>query len=193
MKKPLITILIRHTEKRAKLLQRCIESIKSQTYKNIDLFISVDFDCATIPFFTMQVDKNTKMGPYYYNDYCNRLKNEVYEGYFFFLDDDDYLANPKVLEQLVQHLQDDPDGIVCQMKRDSGKIKPSDELIATKSILSGKIGLPCLVLRHDLKQVANILPCENGDFLWIDAVSRSAKLKFINQVVVQSPRRNYGI
>ena len=193
MKKPVITILIRHTEKRAKLLQRCINSIKCQTYKNIDVFVSVDFDCSTLHFPTIRLDKKTKMGPYYYNDYCNHLKSEVMEGYFFFLDDDDYLAGPNVLEQLVLHLQDDPDGIICQMKRDSGKIKPADELIVTKSIVSGKIGLPCLVLRHDLKQLANILPCDNGDFLWIDAVSRSTKLKFINHVLVQSPRRNYGI
>ncbi len=193
MKNPLISILIRHTEKREKKFERCMTSIIEQTYRNIEVFVSVDFEFRNNFLPIVKVAKNLNLGPYYYNDYCNELKNRCQEGYFLFLDDDDYLANPTVLEKLALHLEDNPDGVICQMSRDSGKIKPSDELISAKKIVSGKIGMPCLVLHHQHKDLANIQCCDNGDFLWINEVSKKVDLKFVHQVVIHSPNRSYGI
>lgn len=194
--KPVINILIRHKEGRELMYYRALDSIARQTYKNVNIIVGYDFSSThfAIPghVFDVFLKADKSLGPFYYNDYCNTLKGHVKEGWFFFLDDDDYLATDTVLEELATHFNEDYHAIVCQMSRDGGKVKPNDELIKYGVVASGRIGLPCLVLRSRLQSIANIEPTENGDFLWIKEVTDKVPTKFINQVVVHSPQRNFG-
>jgi hypothetical protein len=194
--KPIINILIRHSSGREVSYYRALSSVFAQTYKEVKIIVGYDF-CSShfaIPgsVFDVFLKADKSLGPFFYNDYCNTLKNHVSEGWFLFLDDDDYLANENVLEELSKHFHDDYHAIVCQMSRDSGKIKPSDDLISSGQVVSGRIGLPCLVLRSKLNYIANVPATENGDFLWIKEVTDKVPTKFINQVVVHSPQRNFG-
>jgi hypothetical protein len=194
--KPLINILIRHTEGREKSYYKALDSVATQTYKNVRVVVGYDFSSShfSIPgdVFDVFLKTDKSLGPYFYNDYCNALKTHVSDGWFFFLDDDDYLANETVLEELSKHFDDDYHAIVCQMSRANGKIKPNDDLIKAGAVVSGRIGLPCLILRSRLNIISDIPATENGDFLWIKEVTDKVPTKFINQVIVHSPKRSFG-
>jgi hypothetical protein len=135
--KPLINILIRHTAGREKSYYKALDSIAKQTYKNVRVVVGYDFSSShlSIPgdVFDIFLKADKSLGPYFYNDYCNTLKKHVSEGWFFFLDDDDYLATNTVLEELAKNLDYSTQAVVCQMSRDNGKVKPSNELIASKT------------------------------------------------------------
>lgn len=188
---PLINILIRTTEGRSELLERCLNSVCSQTYPNTNVIICSDYNpFPPIPSF--YVEPNFTLGSYYYNDYCNFLKAKVPNGWFFFLDDDDYLVDEMALERIAQNFEGNS-AIICQMSRDNGKVKPSDELMDSREILSGKIGLPCLVLHSHHIDLANIAPVENGDYLWIKSIVKEVVPKFVKEVLVHSPKRSFGL
>lgn len=193
---PLINILIRHKEGREISYYRALESIFKQTYLNYRIIVGYDFSSShfSIPgnVFDVFLKADKSLGPFFYNDYCNKLKSHVTEGWFLFLDDDDYLAKNTVLEELAKHLDYNTQAVVCQMSRDNGKIKPSNDSIQKGIIESGRIGLPCLILRYDAKGWGDIPAVENGDFLWIKHITGIVPTKFINQVVVHSPCRNFG-
>ncbi len=169
----MINILIRHKPSRTAELTACLNSITAQTYKH----------------FHIQVyrDRETNPKPYHYNLFCNELKAQVTEGWFFFLDDDDYLNTPTALADIAKHLTNPNEAVICQMKRDERRIKPR-----TAEIISGKIGMPCMILHHTQKDLADIPAEDNGDYLWIKAVTSKIPYKFVEKILVCSPKRNYG-
>lgn len=174
---PLINILIRH--KQGRRLNKCIRSVHHQTYRNYNMFI--------------HDDDGSNVFPYHYNLFCNELKAKVTDGWFFFLDDDDYLNTPDALEQIVPYLTNPNEAVICQMKRGDSKIKPSGGNIRNKEIISGKIGMPCLILHHTQKHIADISAEDNGDYLWIKDVSMKIPVKFVEKILVNSPKRNHGL
>lgn len=149
-----------------------------------------DTDCLFV------AKRDPSLGRFFYNDYCNMLKSSIsdhWQGWFFFLDSDDYLADEHALENIAQNLRGDAwQAVVCQMSRDNGTVKPSTELIAAKKIESGKIGLPCLFLRTRYKDMIKIGVTENADYEYIKIVSESVSTKFVPKIVVHSPKRSYG-
>lgn len=182
----LFNILIR-TCYRAALFDRCIQSVLSQTYKRIRVIVSYDDPRALtyIPTFveTMKVTPGTQH--YYYDQYCNQLKKEVEEGYFMFLDDDDFLKDKNVIGDLIPHLKENSANIVRMDRK--GKIYPKVDIIQ-----SGQIGMPCMVLYHSHKSVADI-PCTGrGDSVWIIAASKKLPVNFINLTIVKSDRKGSG-
>lgn len=190
--KPLISILIRTTKNREHLLERCLHSIRMQTYFNWNLIICSDDISIAEKIGCFYVQPNLSLGAFFYNDYCNTLKSHVPGGWFFFLDDDDYLIDATALERISQHFEGN-DAVVCQMQRTSGKIKPNDLLIESQLIESGRVGLPCLFLHSDHVHLADIPAVENGDFIWIDTVTRAVTTAFVKEVVVYSPQRSFGL
>lgn len=189
----LINILVR-TSKRPKAFKRMWDSIERQTYKNIRLIVSYDNPMALkyIPngTETIRVHKD-KTKPYFYDEYVNVLKSQVNDGYFFVLDDSDILSSSNVISDLVSELKAE-DGIICQFKR-KDRLKPSNEMIEKKEIIMGKIGMPCLVLRHDHKHIVDLDGSVNAaDFHWIKSVSEKLNLKFIKLALVTAERRDNG-
>jgi len=181
-----ITILIRTRSGRGKQLAKCLQSITEQTYKNYEVIIGSDYGLPN----SLILIPNLSLGNYFYNDYCNVLKNEVTDGYFFFLDDDDVLVDNKSLERISNSLNEN--GLICQMKRGNGIKKPSNEMIDKKIINMGKIGMPCLVLHSKHKDIADITATSCGDFDWIKSVSEQVELNFTKEVLVYSEKRNFG-
>lgn len=189
----LINILIR-TSNRPEQFARCLESIRSQTYKNVNLLVGTDRASAVkyIPKGIMAIFVNADNSiPYFYDLYCNELKEKVADGWFFFLDDDDTLADPTVLQQLVEHLTGQHEAIICQMLR-NGVPKPADNYIRKKVIWEGKIGLPCLVLHSKHKALSGLDGYKAGDFRYIKEVTDQVPTKFITLPLVNAGVRGHG-
>jgi hypothetical protein len=189
----LINILIR-TSCRPTQFARCLESVRSQTYKNVRVIAGYDSDHAVnyIPEVIERV-RILKVAsfPYYYDLYCNYLKMFVNEGWFFFLDDDDVLSSPTILQHLAAHLTGPHEAIICQMLR-NGIPKPADNYIRKKVIWEGKIGLPCLVLHSKHKALSGLDGDKGGDYRYIKEVTNQVPTKFIALPLVDAGARGHG-
>lgn len=196
-----INILIR-TSGRPKAFRRCIESICTQTFRNIHLIVSVD-DTASLQYATatlnkwserityqvIEVQKNpTEFG---YNLYLNNLLPLVIDGWFIILDDDDTLAHKLVIERLFSHVCEtagDIKMIVFQMKRGT-IVKP---MTAGQIGKPGKIGMPCFMLHSSMKDKGVFTHDGDADFKYINDVIKTTPFHFINQVIVNVSKRGHG-
>lgn len=193
MDSPLINILIR-TSYRPAQFARCLESIRSQTYRNIRIVVGYDDERALgyIPAnveWTFSQARNSI--PFFYDLYCNDLKLIVTDGWFFFLDDDDVLASPAVLQELAEHLTGPNEAIICQFLR-NGVPKPADNYIRKRVIWEGKIGLPCLVLHSKHKELSGLDGQKAGDYRYIKEVTSQVNTKFIALPLVDAGARGHG-
>lgn len=195
MEQPLINILIR-TSYRPEAFKRCWASIQAQTYTNYKVYVSFDNVDALdyIPdevTACLPVEKSKE--PFGYNLYCNELKQLVTDGWFFFLDDDDVLVNPEALQTLASHIHTSHIGwaIILQMCRGSFK-KPSDFDIINGNFTQGKIGMPCIVLHHSIKNYADFDCTESADYNYIKEMWRLVPCLFVPMVLVSSKRRGRG-
>ena len=181
-----INILIR-TSYRPESFKRALASVKCQTHKNIRIIVSYDNHNALkyIPEDIQKIRVFRGQGKYFYDEYCNILKSLVTEGYFMFLDDDDILSSPDIIERLLPLLSPEH-GQLVQLKRNS-TICPN-----SISFSSGKIGMPCLILHHSHKGLADITVDGAGDYVWINKVSKLLPLKFEPLIVVESFNRGNG-
>lgn len=189
-----INVLIR-TSYRSDLFKRCLDSVHAQTHKNIRIIVSYD-DERALEYIPIEMDKirvyKDQSIRFFYDNYCNSLKECVNSGYFFFLDDDEILASDKCIETICKHLRGNY-GLICQFSR-GGVLKPSNELIKQNRIKRGKIGMPCLFLHHSLKNVAHFDGSAGAaDYHWIKSVSKKVKLKFVPIVVAYADRRSNGV
>lgn len=123
--------------------------------------------------------------PYYWNLHCNRLKELVTVGWFFFLDDDDFLYSNQSLEAVSKLLVNPEGGVIVQMLR-KGRPKPPGDFIENKRVVKGKIGAPCLFLHHSQKDIAYWDGEKAADYRWIKDVEKLLPLNFHNQIVVQT-------
>lgn len=184
---PLINILVR-TSARPLLFKRLIKSIKNQTYKNTKVIVSYDDEGAKkyIPAeFESVFVSYRHHEPAFYNRYCNDLKELVKEGYFVFIDDDDYITNRFALEKIVTSLLPDKANIV-QMSR-KGRRKPFN-----CEIVSGKIGMPCIILRSEYKHMADFDGSMNADYKFIKEVADIMGCNYIPRVLVEAGYRSMG-
>lgn len=194
----MINILTR-VSGRHKEFARCVASIRSQTYKDIRHIVTIDshedFDFVVEQMdgrrgTVIQVPKD--QAPFGWNLYCNVLKEEVNEGWFFYLDSDDYLINKFCLGQIATQLSEHH-GTVCQFKRPRGLPKPRLKAgdVPPSEIIRGKIGGSCIFLHHTHKNVADWDSSKAADYRFIKAVAEKIPLKFIEFVVVQAG--NFGL
>lgn len=190
----MINILVR-TSNRPEQFKRMFESVLAQTFKEWQIIVAFDNDKAVsyIPQHpkvkSFRVNTHTP-DPYYWNLYCNDLKSEVTEGWFFYLDDDDYLRDKFVLESISMHLREG-EGTICQFMR--GRIaKPQKPYFNRKEIVSGKIGGSCLFLHHSQKNVSDWTAGHSADYRWIKAVSEKVKLNWIPIPVVVAGGKGFG-
>lgn len=193
MELPLINILIR-TSNRPAQFARCLESIRNQTYRNIRIVVGYDRNEALsyIPGWVEWTYFNSdKSLPFFYDLYCNDLKLIVTEGWFFFLDDDDVLTSPTVLQELFKHLTGPHEAIICQFLR-NGVPKPADNYIRKRVIWEGKIGLPCLILHSKHKELSGLDGQKAGDYRYIKEVTSQVPTKFITLPLVSASPRGFG-
>lgn len=192
----MINILIR-THERPIAFTRCIESIKGQTYKEVNLIVTTDtvrshyyanqiLAESGLPYKTVG-QMPTSKSKFFYNLYCNTLIDKVNDGWLFFLDDDDVLAHNGAIEGITREfIHKKP--VICQMLRHD-KPKPSNKFIDEKRVDSGYIGLPCIAIHSDIKR-ANFTDDENADYQWIEQYAHDAV--FVKKVLVNSKQRGHG-
>lgn len=189
----LINILIR-TSYRPEQFARCLESIRRQTYKNVRVIVGYDrtdalsYIPANVEWTFLYADNSV---PFFYDLYCNDLKLIVNEGWFFFLDDDDILTTPTVLQELSEHLTGPHEAIICQFLR-NGVPKPADNYIRKRMVWEGKIGLPCLVLHSKHKALSGLDGQKAGDYRYIKEVTDQVNTKFITLPLVSAAARGHG-
>jgi glycosyltransferase involved in cell wall biosynthesis len=189
---PQITIIIR-TSNRPELFTRALQSVRQQTFP-VEILVAYDNPGALeyvpgdVRSYPVSADKTA---PFFYDLYCNTLLQIIGDGWILFLDDDDWLSTPRVIEQMVQHLDDPDRPIICQFLRHNMP-KPNAKEMAVGCIKEGKIGLPCLFLHAKHKNLARLDGQKSGDYRFILAISEALKCKFIEQVVVETDRRSFG-
>lgn len=125
-----------------------------------------------------------KVADYSFNLYCNNLKSWVNDGFLFFLDSDDTLI-PGAIEKIKPHLEPGT-ALICQMLR-NGRPKPQ-----RGEIIKNRIGLPCLILHHSHKHIADVEATETGDFAWIKKVTDKIPWKFVAIPLVNAGSRSHG-
>lgn len=195
MNQPLINILIRIS--RPELFERCIESVKAQTYTNYRVIATVDNNDARDQVddtnIDMVIDVNYhKNIPFFYNEYINDMMAFVSTGWVLVLDDDDILATPEALASIAPYLTNPDQPIICQMLR-KGMPKPADIYMDKQWIMAGHIGMPCMIMPVKHKDVYKFEAREDADFKWIVEVSKAAKPRFVKMVVVDVGRRSHGV
>jgi hypothetical protein len=119
-----------------------------------------------------------------YNLLCNTLKAQVEDGFFFFLDSDDYII-PGAIARIRPFLNPDR-ALVIQMLR-NGNPKPR-----VPSIERGRIGLPCIILHAKHKDLADVGGDEYSDYFWIRDICNKIPWKFLNVPLVDAGCRRYG-
>lgn len=189
----LINLLIR-TSYRPILFKRLLGSINTQTHKNVNIIVSYD-DERALEYIPEEINKirvyKDLSKPFFYDNYCNELKSKIHNGFFMFLDDDDVLASDNCLEKLCMSLKNHY-GVICQFSR-NGRLKPSNELIKNKIVRRSNIGMPCIVLHHTCKNIADFDGSVGAaDFHWIKAITKKVKLNFVPLVIAIADRRSYG-
>ena len=185
MHKPLINILTR-TSNRPNFFNRNVNSVNSQTYKNIRHIVSYDND-GDLEYINkhnnltlVKIDKdklirednspNPNTGKYSpHNLYFNEMLKVVEEGWVIFLDDDDLFYDENSLEIIVNNILDDDTMVIWQMNFINGLILPPTDELNDKPKL-GKIGSPCF--SFNIKQLGDIKwdGWKCGDFRFVEKI-----------------------
>lgn len=161
----MITALIRTHPGREELTKRAIKSCFDSCVYHI-------------------VYNGEKVNDYSYNLYCNELKARIADGYFFFLDSDDFII-PGAIRQILPLLRPEQ-ALICQMLRND-RPKPMKA-----EITRGRIGLPCIILHHSHKNLADVEAHEYGDYSFIANVCKKIPWKFVPIPLVDAGKRNRG-
>lgn len=192
----MINILIRSQPSRLFELKKCIHSVASQIYKDVHLIVSVEdnddkiLDIIGRTGLSFEILQVTNTGvPYNWNLYCNYLKEEVKNGWFLYIDSDDYLIDKFCLSQIAPHLSEDH-ATICQYKRRSiskPKLKPGP--VKPEEIIQGRIGGSSIILHHSHKNVANWDNQKAADYRFIRDVAAKLPMVFVPIVVVKTGNR----
>lgn len=185
MDKPLVNILTR-TSNRPNAFELNNITISSQTYKNIRHIVCVD-DLATEEYVKtydnvdyIVIDReqiikddtsvNPNTGKYApHNLYFNKLMAEVTEGWVMILDDDDYLANGKVIESIMEKIIDEDTMAIFQMRFPNNIGIPRNGTLNQKPRL-GNIGSPCIMFHSKHLEGITWDGWKCGDFRFIEKI-----------------------
>jgi len=197
--------IITRTSGRPKTFDRCYRSIKNQTYKNINHIVLYD-DYRSKEYLDQYKDIDAVLvdRDYLINTQTNRrLENlmifkwaphnlynnigleRLKEGFYMFLDDDDYLRNNFVIQQLVNELEDRDTLYVFQMDFNGVKV-PSDDMIDRRKIELFNIGSPCYLIPVKYKDSAFWDAFKCADYRYVRDISNVIpKTKFIKNIVAK--------
>jgi hypothetical protein len=188
-----INILIRSSN-REQLFNRCIKSIRDQTYADVNILVSADDEntaayvrAAGIEPVMVQKRFKTEVETAPYNLYLNELIARVKGGWIFILDDDDYLADGSVLEQVTCQLHDDNVIYFVKMRWPTGRIIPSPTNFKLQKIVRKDIGMPCFIFHAKHKHKVSFDGCKAGDYSFVSKLSQVIKKQcWIDLVVTQT-------
>jgi len=181
--------IITRTSGRPEAFNRNHNSIKSQTYKNINHIVLYD-DIVNMSYLKhynditpILVDRDKLINFYDgpgitlqfkwapHNLYNNTGLEHVNEGYYMFVDDDDYLTHSRVIEELIQHLEGEDTMLVFQMNM-GGRMVPNDVAMNIKKIQLYNSGSPCFMVHSKWKNYVKWDALKCADFRYVDALNK---------------------
>ena len=172
-KEPIVNILVR-TAGRPNYFKECIKSIQNQTYKNINIFVSIDSDetyTYKYPVYPIYVDRKQVKPieisqdygkPMPYNLYFNKMYDRISSGLVLYLDDDDQLNDNKALEKIVNEYKKGAELIFWRVK--IGRLViPRDEHWKKQPVLFNMSGIG---FAFDSKYTKDAIwePYKRGDY-----------------------------
>lgn len=183
--RPIVNILTR-TSGRPKYFKNCVESIKNQTYTNINHLISVDDDESEkyvkeitsnyirvkqfdgkIP----QMDpKHQVRRPAPYNLYLNELRNEVKEGWIMFLDDDDLFLESTAIEEIMNAVTSEDDLVFWRVKF-PGRVIPEISIFNKRMIALNHFSMIGFMYNKKHDDKAEFDYFSGGDFHFISQLA----------------------
>ena len=135
-----LTVVIR-THSRPNLFERCIKSVLNQTHKNIEIVVGVDNDesyeyawnfttnlNSRFPILIKKVEPRQRLSQSDFpaNEYISQLVENITDGYILVLDDDAYLADPRVVEKLFKEIDQEWCVYICRYKHAKGGVFPNN-------------------------------------------------------------------
>lgn len=180
---PLMNILTR-TGYREYHYKRLLDSIQSQTYKNIRHLKSCDNPhCTYLDFENdtniVKVKKNKKLTRFY-NLYLNNLGAKVNNGWIMILDDDCKLISPTFIEELAEECQrSKPEDILLYQTYigASKTVIPPDEYLNQKLIRRKYIDMSCFCVHYTVLKTEKFNATLAGDFKFLKMLLKKKKYK----------------
>ena len=187
-------ILIR-TSNRPRGFNACIKSIKDQSFKNYNIFVSVDnketenyvkpyTTDGSLRYLRVKKTPRSKNNSAPWNLYLNRLLGVVKSGWVFILDDDDVLSNKYVLEEMAQHMDDENCLLLWRMSWPNGRIIPDDKFFG-KPPKRKHIGMPCFAFHSKWKKHVAFDSMRAGDYRVVSSLyEKMPRKKWIDKIMV---------
>jgi hypothetical protein len=196
-KDPIINILIR-TSNRPKYFNNCINSILKQTYKNINIYVSIDnnnkytIKYPVYPVYVKEtngikpIDNNHTYGiPFPANLYLNNLQDKVKSGLIMYLDDDDMLCDSNVLETIAKEYKEGSRLIYWKVES-AGKIIPSKKNWGKAPVCRDISGIG-FAFGANYKKFAKWEPYKRGDYrVSAKLHSKIDKKKYIDKILTRT-------
>ena len=182
-----VYILIR-TSNRPKYFKKMMDSIKTQTYKDIVTIVHTDNDKDTYVEGDIIVKGeilNVK-GSAPYNLYNNTLLKSIPgEGWYCFLDDDDMLYDDFVIEKLVKHAKRDHINI--------GHVIRWDNTIWPKTWgVQKSFQTECFFLHTDHKDKASWWANKGGDHYYTKQLTSQLPINWIDEIIIAKAQEGKG-
>lgn len=185
-----VYILIR-TSGRPRFFSSAIASVRAQTYQNVVAIVhtddpSDDYVEGDIVIRGEQFPPEIGNAPY--NLYCNRLLDNIpadQPGWFFFLDDDDVLTAPDVVERAIPQCKPETINVV-RVERWDGKIFPK----AWGSALSFQT--ECFILHTDHRGLGRWWANRGGDHHYTRQITDKLKINWIDGIILARAQEGKG-
>ena len=172
-----LTVVIR-THDRPAAFQRCIESVRSQSHKNIDIVVGVDtpgsleYAETYHPTRIIQCESRPRRSHQDFpaNEYISKLISHITDGYILVLDDDNYLADPKGVEKLFSKVTKEYCIYIIRYRYPDGRLFPNNQQFQAKRIENGGVDWASCVFHARFKEVSKSKPLYNADYYFIKAL-----------------------
>lgn len=202
MNNPLINILTR-TSNRPNYFKECFNSVKTQTYKNINHIISVDNDETEeyVKQYTGNyirvnpIDKDginlpngIKFAPY--ELYLNDLRKEVKDGWIIFLDDDDKFISNGSLQKIVNNISNDNQMLIWRVQFPN-KIIPEQIYFDKKQIVLNHFSMISFMYHKKYDNLVDFKPYYGGDYFFANELEKIIPEKtWIDSIYTRLQRTN---
>lgn len=195
---PVVNVLLR-TANRPNFFDVSFKSIANQTYKNINIIVSIDDKANdyTIPYpvYPVFVDKNEKYeikpneieyGRFLiYNLYFNHMHKRCNEGLIMYLDDDDKLNDKEAIQKIVNEYKKGNELIFWRVKI-GNKIIPDNEHFGQEPVLFNISGIG-FAFHTDYINHAEWEAWKRGDYRVATKLYKTIKTKsWINELLAVS-------
>lgn len=189
-----LTVVIR-THDRPRMFKRCIESVRNQTHKNIEIVVGADTPGSLAYASDYNPDRLVKLEPrartshtdFPANEYVSELIKDVNDGYILVLDDDNYIADRNGVENLFKQIDKEWCIYIIRYRYPDGRLFPDHKLFAAKKIQNGGVDWASCVFHARFNKVSKSLPLYNADYHFIRNLVNTVKTtKWIDLALVHT-------